>query len=690
MITTNNVTPAFLNDGGVMGAQIRSKDWTSTSMGAPANWPQSLKTSINILLNSKFPMFVWWGSDLITFYNDSYIVIAGEKHPDLLGKSGRLGWAEIWDDLQPLTEKVFSGISTWSEDLLLNMNRHGYVEETYFTFSYSPIFNEDGQVEGLFCACIETTEKVLSARKLKKSEENLRNTILQSPVAMCIFNGPSFIVKIANTRMYELWGRSADKLLDKPIFEGLPEASEQGLEAILREVFETGEAFHGSERPVTLPRNGSTETVYLNFVYEPFREGDGTISGIIAVAIDVTAQVIARKKIEESEQELQQRVKDRTKELVKQNQLVENIMTNSSNGISVTEMVRDDKGDVCDARTILANDAAVRNTGLTREEYLSKTAREIDPGIIESAYGQSCINTLNTGEPFVIQYFLELTGKWLELTVSRMDEDHLIHIFTDVTTVKETQLQLEKMLEELKRSNTNLEEFAYAASHDLKEPVRKILTFLERLKDSLKEKLNEQEKGLVERIETSSRRMQMLIDDLLRYSHVTSEAPDYEEIDLNKKLQLVLDDLALKIEEKKAKVTVGDLPVVRAIRRQIQQLFQNLISNALKFTKPGIEPEITVSAKEVRGEDLPVQMHDEEKEKQFHLITVTDNGIGFDKENGERIFNMFQRLHGKAEYEGTGIGLAIVKKVVQNHNGYVWADSTPGEGATFSIALPAR
>ncbi|HSU52210.1 MAG TPA: PAS domain-containing protein, partial [Segetibacter sp.] len=325
MIKTDQLPLAFLTDGGQMGERIRLKDWNNTAVGNPQSWPQSLRTSINILLNSQFPMFVWWGKDLITFYNDSYIVIAGEKHPDLLGKSGKEGWGEIWDDLGPLVEKVFNGKSTWSEDLLLNMNRHGYFEETYFTFSYSPIFNDFGTVDGLFCACIETTEKVLATRRIEESERNLRNTILQSPVAMCILTGPSFVVEIANERMYELWGRGTAQMLKKPIFEGLPEAREQGLEEILRNVYQTGEEFLGYERPVKLPRSGAVESVFINFVYRPFRNGDGAITGVIAVAIDVTQQVFARKKIEESEHDLQLRVKERTAELEKQTHLVDNI-----------------------------------------------------------------------------------------------------------------------------------------------------------------------------------------------------------------------------------------------------------------------------------------------------------------------------------------------------------------------------
>jgi PAS domain S-box-containing protein len=689
MINKEELALTFLNDGGEMGERIRLKDWSTTAVGGPETWPQSLRTSINILLHSQFPMFVWWGKELTTFYNDSYRAIAGEKHPDLLGKSGKEGWSEIWEDLGPLVDKVFKGVSTWSEDLLLNMNRHGYFEETYFTFSYSPIFNDVGTVDGLFCACIETTEKVLAARRIEESERNLRNTILQSPVAMCILRGPSFVVEIANVRMFELWGRGAEDMLHKPIFDGLPEARQQGLEEILTNVYTIGEEFSGYERPIMLPRSGAIETIFINFVYEPFREGDGSISGVIAVAIDVTQQVLSRRKIEESEQELQLRVKERTAELERQGHLVDNILRNSSNGISVSEMIKDEKGKVIDARTILANDAAVRNIGLPRDVYLSKTANELDANVLNSPYGQNCIATLETGIPFVIQYFFEVTAKWLELTVSRMDSDHLIHIFTDVTSIKEAQLQLERTVEELKRSNANLEQFAYAASHDLKEPVRKISTFSERLQRELVDVLSERQLQLFRRMNSATVRMSVLIDDLLNYSHTTKGIISVEEIDLNKKIQIVLEDLELEVQEKHAEFIIDPLPTIKGNRRQIQQLFQNLLSNALKYSKSDERPIIQIAYQVSKGRDTAARLEGEEGNHNYHVIIIKDNGIGFEQKYSEEIFNIFTRLHARVEYSGSGVGLSLVRRVIENHNGYIYADSEPGKGSAFTIILPA-
>jgi len=679
---------SFLKGNGEMATLVRKKNWEATELGPIEQWPQSLRITVSIVLNSQFPMFIWWGPKMITIYNDAYRMIAGEKHPAALGESGQKVWSEIWDVVGPLANKVMNeGVSNWAEDQLLFINRRGFVEETYFTFSYSPILDESGSIAGVFCACTETTEKVMATRRLRESERNLRNTILQSPVAMCIFRGPDYVVEIANQRMFEFWGR---EVIGVPIFEGLPEVREQGLEELLDQVKTTGVPFSASERPVQLPRGGKIETVYVNFVYQPFREGDGTISGIIAVATEVTDQVLARKKIEESEQELTLRVKQRTAELERQSHLVDNILKNSSNGISVSEMVRNEKGEVIDSRTILANKAAIRFTGLPEDIYLTKTAREIAPDILESPLGQMSLRTLETGEPTFTQYFLEYSQRWLELTVSKMDDDHLINIFTDVTPVKAAQLQLERTVEELKRSNANLEEFAYAASHDMKEPIRKIHFFSDRLKEELQEKLTEHQRQLFTRMENAAQRMKLLIDDLLAYSHVSKGVPEMEEIDLNKKVKTVLEDLELEVQEKSAIIKLNQLPKIKGHRRQIQQLFQNLIGNALKYSRPGVPPEITINASIAKGNDVMPNLSAEEGGKDFHFITVKDNGVGFEQKDADRIFNMFIRLHGSAEYRGTGVGLSIARKVVENHRGYISAESQPGKGSTFKILLPVN
>jgi len=530
--------------------------------------------------------------------------------------------------------------------------------------------------------------------------------------------------------------------------------------------------------------------------------------GVISVVEDRTEEMRIIQELEAQKGELDV-----------QKTLLDNILKNSSNGISVSRVMRDESGKVVDALTIMANDAAVRFIGLPPEIYFTKTATEIEPDIIGSPYYQQCIHTLETGESFITQYRMQANDRWLELTVSRLDRDHLIHIFTDVTPLKEVQLQLEKaagtlkavfdsaaagmctlvpvedekgevidfrfsmanraiaeylgrdtkeiegkkagewmpvyysnglfelmkdayakrsprrhemhveigddqkyfdlqavridhqllvtitdhsslresqvrleqMVDALERSNVNLEDFAHAASHDLKEPLRKVRTFADRLQLSLADRLNESEKLIFKKIETSAERMQLLVEDLLEFSHVSIENTGMEAIDLNMKIQKVLSDLELLIEEKGAVVHTGSMPTVMGNRRQIQQLFQNLISNSLKYSREGLRPEIHISSETIDASQLPERwpMADALTGNFYH-IRIRDNGIGFEPEFAERIFEMFQRLHGKAEYSGTGVGLSIARKVVQNHGGYIWAEGRPGEGSTFNIILPAN
>ena len=297
-------------------------------------------------------------------------------------------------------------------------------------------------------------------------------------------------------------------------------------------------------------------------MYEPFRDGDGHITGVIVVANDVTAQVLARQKLEESEAQLQQRVQERTREL-------------------------------------------------------------------------------------------------------------------------------ENLNHELKRTNANLEEFAYAASHDLKEPVRKIYLFTDRLKQELSDQLTPGQQHLFNRVENAAQRMNTLIEDLLTYSQISKASTAFEPVDLMQKVQNVLEDLEVEIEEKKASITLHNLPIIQGQKRQIQQLFQNLIGNALKYSRSGVHPEIKISGETVFGYQTPLALTKEDEQKTYHLIKVQDNGIGFEQEDADRIFNVFTRLHGNAEYKGTGVGLSIAQKVAENHDGYIWAEGKPDVGATFNVLFPA-
>jgi light-regulated signal transduction histidine kinase (bacteriophytochrome) len=233
---------------------------------------------------------------------------------------------------------------------------------------------------------------------------------------------------------------------------------------------------------------------------------------------------------------------------------------------------------------------------------------------------------------------------------------------------------------QLERSNRELVDFAYVASHDLQEPLRKITVFGERLKEQ-NANLAPESVDCLNRMQKAAGRMQVLINDLLTFSRVTTKAQPFSGVNLAETVGGVLEDLEGRIEQVKGRVEVGALPVIDAEPLQMRQLLQNLIGNALKFRRPEVPPVVKVEAVVIPDPDSP--------EKKLCRLTVNDNGIGFDEKYLDRIFDAFQRLHTRNEYEGTGMGLAIVRKIVLYHGGDITAKSKPGEGSTFILTLPA-
>ncbi|HTV40363.1 MAG TPA: PAS domain-containing protein [Candidatus Sulfotelmatobacter sp.] len=256
----------------------------------------------------------------------------------------------------------------------------------------------------------------------------------------------------------------------------------------------------------------------------------------------------------------------------------------------------------------------------------------------------------------------------------------------DVTPLKQAEESLRKSSAQLERSNRELQDFAYVASHDLQEPLRKIVVFGERLQEKAGDRLEPETLDYLQRMRKAASRMQTLINDLLAFSRVTTKAQPFSKVNLAQTAREVIEDLEARIEMTKGRVEQGELPTIDAEPLQMRQLLQNLLGNALKFRRPDVPPVVKIEARVFSG-DLP-QAPPDTANQNWCELTVSDNGIGFDEKYLDRIFNVFQRLHTRNEYEGTGMGLAIARKIVVLHGGIITARSTPGQGAAFIATLP--
>jgi PAS domain S-box-containing protein len=639
---------------------------------------QKDKNFRNIINTAPVAMLIFKGEDLIFDTVNQSMLALIDKTSEIIGKPLLNVLPELKG--QPVIDifrRVYkTGEPYFDYERLVPLMRDALMEERYFKLAFTPVQENGGNV-GIMVVATEVTEQVLARMKVEESNKEFKFVTDFMPQIIWSTKADGYH-EFYNKRWYDYTGLTYEQSKDTGWNAVLhPDDQEKAWE-VWRHSLKTGDPYEIEYR---FKRFDGQYRWFLGRAL-PLKDDGGNIYKWYGTCTDIDDQ-------KKNTDLLEERVVERTRDLESQKSLLDNILTNSSNGISVSEMIRDEEGRVYDARTILANESAVKYVGIPKDIYLNQRARDLDPDIFSSPYGRACLNTLASGEPTIIQHHLGAINKWLELTISRMDENHLIHIFTDVTVNKQSQLELERTIQELKRSNANLEDFAYAASHDLKEPIRKIRTFSERLKNNLGVRLLEKDQHYFQRMEKATERMQLLINDLLEFSHTSNGNTNFEEINLDKKVALVLEDLEVIVAEKNARVIVGPLPVITGHRRQIQQVFQNLITNALKFSRPDIRPEIHITSSVVKGEDIQGDdLHNVSPEKLYNLLKVSDNGIGFEQAYADKIFKMFQRLHGKAEYEGTGIGLAIVRKVIENHKGFIKAESEPGQGATFKIFLP--
>lgn len=406
-----------------------------------------------------------------------------------------------------------------------------------------------------------------------------------------------------------------------------------------------------------LRNQGHPDGIYISVNGNPIRNSKGVIEGGLVVIRDISLS----RQLEEA---------TRTQDFIT------SVLENVPNMIFVK--------DAKDLRFVMFNKAGEELIGVPRKELIGKNDYDLFPKDQADFFTSKDRKTMAGGklldipeEPLPTKHQGEriLHTKKIPVLDQAGNPQFLLGISEDITDQKRQQ-EMEMYTRALEVSNREMSDFVFVASHDLQEPLRKIQSFGEFLRDEFKETLGEAGRDYVERMQSAAKRMQILINDLLALTRVTTKAQPFAPVDLNQVLKEVLVDLETRIAESKGKVEVSPLPTLRADATQMRQLFQNLISNALKFHKNDLPPLVKISAEEIKSGIARCR------------IRVEDNGIGFDNQYAEQIFKVFERLHGRGEYEGTGIGLAICKKVVERHNGTIKAEGILGKGCIFTIEMP--
>lgn len=429
-----------------------------------------------------------------------------------------------------------------------------------------------------------------------------------------------------------------------------------------------------------------------HFVHgEPIKNSEGKIIKWIGAFTDVHNQ----KTLSEN---LEKLVKERTSELTELNEVLEERNTDLFNAQNFLQTVLDSSVEL-----VAAFDTNLNYTFINKkaEDFINKKAEDITgknitdvhPGIENTEHFQHICKALS-GQHIHVQQreAFSREGTILESYLLPLKEGNqivgVISLQRDVTTFVRLSEDLKQSNLELERSNEDLQQFAHVASHDLKEPLRKIKTFGNRLRTEFEEGLPEKGKTYISKMETAANRMYDMIDGVLLYSSLNAAQQTIEEVDLNRVLGNIESDLEVMVQQKQARIEYTAMPVIKASGILMHQLFYNLINNALKFSSAGKKPHITIQSQLLSATDwdnkpaMPAE--------HYVQIVIKDNGIGFDQAQAEKIFKTFTRLNSKDQYEGTGLGLALCKKIVERHHGLISAEGKEGEGATFTILLPLK
>lgn len=624
-----------------MGELTRIFKWKDTSLGPLQEWPVILLGYLSFLLSSKFPMLLWWGDDLIQFYNDAYrpsLGITG-KHPRALGQRAADCWPEVWETVSPLIERTLQGESVKGEDQNIPIFRNGRLEEVYWTFGYTPVRDNYGKIKGVLVTVIETTEKIQLIKRLAEKEERFRNMVLQAPVAMCVLRGPEYIIEVANSLMYEIWGSTPEVAFERPVFTAIPTLAGQGFEELLAHVLRTGEEYRATETLVRVKRKGIEQNIYVSFVYQPVRETDGSITGVMVVATDVSEERNARRKSEVLE--------ERTRLAIE------------ATGLGTFDV------DLTEGK-LIGSERFEEIFGVKRKQKWHSFIDMIHPAD-QKIRAEAFENAITTGTLFY------------EVRIIRPDKT-ISWIRVNGRTIKDSEGRAERLIGTVsditvsKYLNKQKDDFIGIASHELKTPVTTISAYAQLLARQVQENTDTHYLPLVNKLSKQVERLNSLINDLLDATKMISGKLqlNHSKFCFDELVKEAVEDFRLTTT-KQIVLRQGNSCKVWADKDRVEQTIFNLLSNAVKFSP--VSDRIDVNTYQ-QGDEV--------------IFEIRDYGIGIEREEHQKIFEQFYRSAEPMSYTfpGIGLGLYISSEIIKREGGRMGVESTPGKGSTFSFTLP--
>ena len=684
--------PVLSDDGEVLYIVHHVRDiktsQTKNEAGQVSCLPEGIEnesTVANMITQAPVAMAVLRGEDMILEMANPQMLDIWGRTSEIIGMPIVRGLPEIIDQQFPdLLKNVYrTGLEYHGFETQAFLTRQGVLTECFFNFVYTPLKNSRGESSGIIVIAAEVTNLVKAKKELQESEKRYRDLIDNATVATSVYIGEKMEIRLANEAMLKLWGKDSS-VIGKPLKEAIPELDGQPFHELLERVYKTGSTYHSSEGRADLVVNGRLQSFYFNFTYKALRDSSGSIYGILNMAVDVTETVKAKMKINEAEERWR-------------------IALNAAE-LGTFDYYPLTKKFYCSTRT-----KELFGLPENADPIFEKMLEAVHPKDRESV-SQQVSKALNVDSAGNYRVEYEVTGiedkkeRWLRASGHAFFNEHgiayrLTGTILDITERKKVEEALEERVQlrtselmdanrDLERSNYELEQYAYVASHDLQEPLRKIMVYTDLLTQSFATH-SSSERVRLEKIISSALRMSHLIQDLLNFSRLLKTEKVFSKVDLNRIVSNVVDDFELTIEETGARIDADLLPVIEASPQQMNQLFYNLISNALKFRQENRTPHITISGNVMTRKEVESFSY-LTKGLKYYNIRVRDNGIGFNPRYATHIFEIFKRLHTRAKYEGTGIGLALCRKIARNHRGDIYAESKEGMGSEFNVLLPLK